>query len=79
MFGKDIGLLQDIKQWGEGSYSTYTFPLAFTTTLYAFVSQMNLNFADAHYERNNYVSSKKTGTITLGSSNINRFWTAIGY
>lgn len=67
------------QQWGEGSYSKYTFPIAFTNTSYVFVSQMNLNFEDAHYESNNYVNAKTITYITLGSVNLNRFWTAIGY
>lgn len=67
------------QQWGEGSYTTYTFPITFTNTLYVFVSQMNINFANSHYERNNYVYTKTNSKITLGTDNINRFWTAIGY
>lgn len=75
MFWAAIG----VQQWGEGSYSTYTFPITFTNTLYAFISQMNINFANSHYERNNYVYTKTNSKITLGTDNINRFWTAIGY
>ena len=66
------------QQWGYSSNSTYTFPITFTTTTYTFVNQFNLNFAEAHYERNNYVSSKLTTSITLGTSALMRFWIAIG-